>query len=73
MKDVFRCSQHATYQKYLGITFLSSLKRSIFIKTLAQQANKAIIVIQDMQHFCGNIPVNVYVNLIDIENVHIQF
>jgi hypothetical protein len=45
--------EHATYYKYLGITFSSSLKWSVAIKTLAQQANKAIIVMRNIQHLCA--------------------
>jgi hypothetical protein len=57
--------EHATYYKYLGITFSSSLKWSVAIKTLAQQANKAIMVIRNIQHLCGNIPVSVCFNMFD--------
>ena len=47
------------------ITFSASLKWSVVIKTLAQLANKAIMIIRNIQHLCGNIPVNVYFNLFD--------
>jgi len=55
----------ATYYKYLGINFSSSLKWSMALKTLAQQANKSLLIIRKIQGICGNIPVGVCFKLFD--------
>ena len=48
-----------TYYKYLGIMFSSSLKWSIPLQTIAQQSNKTILVVRNIQRLCGSVPVDV--------------
>ena len=54
-----------TYYKYLGIMFSSSLKWSIPLQTIAQQSNKAILVVRNIQRLCGSVPVDVCFKLFD--------
>ncbi len=51
--------------KYLGILFCSTLKWHKATEQLAQQAQKALFKIHQLERKCGGIPHNVYFNLFD--------
>ena len=57
--------QPSTYYKYLGIVFSSSLSWSVPLKTLAQQASKAMLVVRNIQHLSGCVTVDVCFMLFD--------
>ena len=54
-----------TYYKYLGIVFSSSLQWSMAMRTIAQQANRAMCVLRDVKYKCGQIPLSVSFELLD--------
>ena len=54
-----------TYYKYLGIVFSSSLKWSMVMRTIAQQANRAMCVLRDVKYKCAQIPLSVSFELFD--------
>ena len=54
-----------TYYKYLGIVFSSSLQWSMAMRTIAQQANRAMCVLRDVKYKCGQIPLSVSFELFD--------
>ena len=55
----------STYYKYLGIVFSSSLQWSMAMRTIAQQANRAMCVLRDVKYKCGQIPLSVSFELFD--------
>ena len=56
---------HASYYKYLGITFSSTLKWSSGLNILSKQALKACLSIYNLYKYCGDIPVKTSLLLFD--------
>jgi hypothetical protein len=57
--------ESVTYYKYLGLIFSSRLSWSKTIKTLRQQAEKAIIAVKIICNKCGELPFNIAFHLFD--------
>ena len=54
-----------TYYTFWRMMFSSSLKWYIPLQTIAQQSNKAILVVRNIQRLCGYVPVDVCFQLFD--------
>ena len=57
--------ENASYYKYLGITFSSSLKWSAGVTALANQASKGCLLIYNLYKYCGDMPIKTSLLLFD--------